>query len=49
VMYKVGDIVIYNTDRTHAYVTRAELGQVQVVNERGRVENVRKAEIVGTL
>jgi len=48
-MYKVGDIIIYNNEKTHAYVTRAEVDQVQIVNERGRVENIRKAEITGSL
>ena len=49
VMYKVGDIIIYNNEKTHAFVTRAEVDQVQVVNEHGRVENIRKSDITGTL
>jgi hypothetical protein len=45
ITYFVGDIVIYGLEKFYGYIIKAETESVQVINEFGRVADVRKKEI----
>jgi len=44
-MYRVGDVILFNEHKTHAYIIEADNDQLRVVTEQGVIRNLTPKDI----